>query len=162
MKIPIKGQEVYKLKPGIKQNPILRWNLTDRVFFACGACHILAYAFLETYPDNDYKPFWIKPKKGHTGNHIFLANDTIAFDYHGYSCLENFIDHTYKKANLWWPNWTAELVELPKDALVSEEQSKKYDGLWLREPKQFLYDALPRAKEYLERFDHSDLKINYK
>jgi len=29
-----------------KSNQAMRWALPDRVFFACGACHILAYAFL--------------------------------------------------------------------------------------------------------------------
>lgn len=32
---------MYLLKPGIKEDPVRRWNLPDRVFFACGACHIL-------------------------------------------------------------------------------------------------------------------------
>jgi hypothetical protein len=27
----------------------MRWALPDRVFFACGACHILAHAFLERW-----------------------------------------------------------------------------------------------------------------
>jgi hypothetical protein len=31
----------------VKQDPVRRWSLPDRVFFACGACHILAYAFLK-------------------------------------------------------------------------------------------------------------------
>ena len=29
-----------------KKDPQMRWALPDRVFFACGACHILAYAFM--------------------------------------------------------------------------------------------------------------------
>ena len=31
-------------------------------------------------------------------------------------------------------------------------QFRLYDGLWLREPQQFLHDALPRAYGYLARF----------
>ena len=43
---------MFLLPDGVKQDPVRRWNLTDRVFFACGACHILAYAFMKTYRDN--------------------------------------------------------------------------------------------------------------
>ena len=49
--------------------------------------------------------------------------------------------------------WSYELVTLPKNVLISEEESKTYDGLWLREPSQFLYNALPRAEKYLEKFN---------
>jgi hypothetical protein len=36
--------------------------------------------------------------------------------------------------------------------LISEAKSRTYDGLWLRQPDQFLYDALPRAYRFLDRF----------
>jgi hypothetical protein len=32
----------------------MRWALPDRVFFACGACHILAYAFYSGGDDRKY------------------------------------------------------------------------------------------------------------
>ena len=35
----------------VKLDPIRRRHRPDRQFFANGACHILAYAFLERYPD---------------------------------------------------------------------------------------------------------------
>jgi hypothetical protein len=46
----------------------------------------------------------------------------------------------------------ATLVDLPKDVLISEAKSRQFEGLWLREPKQFLHDALPRADRFLNRF----------
>jgi hypothetical protein len=55
------------------------------------------------------------------------------------------------KANRWWPGWNATLIELPPDVLISEAKSRSYEGLWLREPKQFLHDAMPRAERYLDR-----------
>ncbi|WP_246878893.1 hypothetical protein [Thalassospira sp. ER-Se-21-Dark] len=39
-----------------KNDPVMRWNLPDRVFFACGACHILAHAFLKRYGTDDMTP----------------------------------------------------------------------------------------------------------
>jgi hypothetical protein len=144
---------MYVLPPGIKQDPHRRWALPDRIFFACGGCHILAYAFLMKYPHSGFSPLWIKPAKGFTGNHILVARGDSAFDYHGHSSLGRLLDHTKAKANRWWPGWTAELIDLPTEVLVSETKSRQYDGLWLREPKQFLHDALPRAQRFLTRFD---------
>lgn len=133
-----------------KSNPAMRWALPDRVFFACGACHILAHAFLERYGDRGV--VWLKPAAGFSGNHVFIDGGTWVFDYHGYSDRERFLTHTYGKARRWWPGWHATLIELPLDVLISETKSRSYDGLWLREPHQFLHDALPRARTFLDRF----------
>ena len=135
-----------------KADPHRRWALPDRVFFACGACHILAYAFLERYGTLGMKALWLRPDPGFSGNHIVVAMNRWIFDYHGYSEHERFLSHTYKRARQWWPGWRATLVELPQDVLVSEAKSRTYSGLWLREPGQFLQDAMPRARAFLERF----------
>jgi hypothetical protein len=37
---------------GAKRDPVRQWELPERVFFACGACHVLAYAFLRNYPQS--------------------------------------------------------------------------------------------------------------
>ena len=82
-----------------KRDPLKRWSVPDRVFFACGSCHILAHAFLERYGRPEHVVTWIKP---------------------------------------------------------SEARSREIDGLWLAEPGQFLYDPLPRARSYLDRFPSPD------
>ena len=139
--------------PGyLKDDPALRWALPDRVFFACGACHILASAFLARWGRPDMTAVWIKPSPGFTGNHIFVDGGEWAFDYHGYSRKSDFLRHSWRTSRRRWPGWDASLVELPRDALVSEAKSLQFDGLWLREPRQFLHDALPRARAYLDRF----------
>ena len=135
-----------------KSDPEMRWGLPDRVFFACGACHVLAYAFLERHGSPEMKAVWLKPNPGFSGSHIFVATDTWAFDYHGYSERRRLLDHARDRARRWWPGWEATLIELPADVLISERMSRNYDGLWLREPGQFLHDALPRARAYLDRF----------
>ncbi len=134
-----------------KSDPVKRWNLPDRVFFACGACHILAYAYLERFATAETLALWIKPAAGYTGNHIVVATDTLVFDYHGWSDRERYFDHTVKRAQQRWHGWTAELIPLPPHVLVSNEASRAYDGLWLREPDQFYRDALPRARAFLCR-----------
>lgn len=149
---------MYVLKPGIKQDQVRRWDLPERVFFARGACHVLAYAFLDAYRQAGFRAIWIKPAPGHTGNHIVIVRDDLAFDYHGYSSWTRLLAHTHAKANRWWPGWRAELVPLPMDVLISEAKSRAIEGLWLREPRQFLHDAMPRARDFLRRFPDPEAK----
>ena len=139
----------------------MRWALPDRVFFACGACHILAYAFLARWARPDLRITWIKPSAGYIGTHIVVDGGYWVFDYHGYSAKARFLDHTWRGAQRRWPGWDATLVDLPADVLISYEKSRTFDGLQLREPTQFLYDAMPRAKAYLARFGEPppDLKL---
>jgi hypothetical protein len=144
---------MYIVDPRVKQDPLRRWALPDRVFFACGACHILAYAFIKARPTSGFAPIWIRPTRGFIGNHIVAVRDNLAFDYHGFSIWPRLLKHMELKANRWWPGWSAELVALPLDVLISERKSREYDGLWLREPKQFLHDAMPRAESFVLRFD---------
>jgi hypothetical protein len=40
----------------------------------------------------------------------------------------------------------------PRDALVSRRQAREYEGLWMKEPQEFLFDPLTRARRYLQRF----------
>ena len=135
-----------------KHDAARRWALPDRVFFACGACHILAYAFLQRLGRPDMQALWLKPNAGFTGNHIFVADDDWTFDYHGYAQRDRFLAHYHARARHYYPGWNATLVALPRDVLISEASSRRYDGLWLREPGQFLHDALPRARAFVARF----------
>lgn len=135
-----------------KKDPVRRWALPERVFFACGACHILTHAFISTYPEHGYSAVWIRPKRGLSGNHIVSVRDDDAFDYHSHSNRERLLRHFRKRANQFWPDWDCDLVDLPMDVLISEHKSRSYEGLWLREPKQFHFDATPRALSFLRRF----------
>jgi len=129
-----------------------RWALPDRVFFACGACHVLAYVFMETFASLDTQAFWIKPNEGHTGNHIIVAFKDTVFDYHGYAEKGRFLDHYWKKARRIYPTWDGKLVAVTPDALITEGPSAIYDGLWLRAPHQFFKDPIERAERYLDKF----------
>ena len=60
-------------KINVKNDPVRRWHRPDRHLFANGACQVLAFAFLERYPDVGFHARWIKPVAGFTGNHPALA-----------------------------------------------------------------------------------------
>lgn len=144
---------MYQLRTkGGKRDPAKRWALPERVFFACGACHILAYAFLKAYPNSGFAPIWIRPAQGFTGNHIVTVRGDLAFDYHGYSDWRVLRAHYWRRAQQRLPGWDAKLIELPEHILISNSESRKYEGLWLMEPAQFLFNALPRAENFLRRF----------
>ena len=139
-------------KINVKNDPVQRWFRPDRHFFANGACHVLAFAFLERYPDLGFHARWIKPAAGFTGNHIYVTNGVNAFDYHGLTGEQRLLAFGFERARRFFRGWDATLVDLPTDVLASEQRSRQIEGLWLREPKQFLHDALPRARAFLDRF----------
>jgi len=148
---------MYLLRPGIKEDPVRRWNLPDRVFFACGACHILAHAFLERFPGAGFRPIWIRPRRGRTGHHVLVTNRDLAFDYHGYAPYARLIEHYTRRARRLFADWEADLV--PVTVSLVNRQEAKTAGMDIREPGQFLRDALPRARRYLERFDHRAVQL---
>lgn len=141
-------------KTNVKNDPVRRWHRPDRHFFANGACQVLAYVFLERYSDLGFHARWIKPADGLVGNHIFVTDGTNAFDYHGLTTEQRLLSLCFRRARRFYPGWDAKLVDLPKHVLISEACSRQFEGLWLREPKQFLHDALPRAQAFLDRFDN--------
>jgi hypothetical protein len=150
---------MYFPKTNVKSDPVRRWQRPDRHFFANGACHILAFAFLERHARFGFHARWIRPASGFSGNHIYVTNDRIAFDYHGLAEERRLLALVHRRAGRFFPGWDATLVDLPADALVSEKRSREFDGLWLREPRQFLHDALPRARAFLDRFKGLERRI---
>jgi len=130
-----------------KLDPARQWALPDRVFFACGACQVLAFVALQTWREADLRPFWVRPAAGFRGNHIIVTDGEWAFDYHGWSRLPRLLDHAARKAGRWWPGWSCEVVPIAAEALVSEPRSIAI-GLHLREPGQFFRDPLPRAAAF--------------
>lgn len=143
---------MYFPRRNVKRIPELQWALPDRIFFACGACHILAYAFVEKFPESGFRAVWIKPHQSFTGNHIVATDGILTFDFHGYSKWDKLLAHAKRKNGQRMPGWDCTLIELPRDILISETKSMTYEGLRLRGPEQYLHDALPRARAFLNCF----------
>jgi hypothetical protein len=143
---------MYFPKTNVKNDPVLRWHRSDRHFFANGACQVLAHAFLEIYQDLEFRARWITPASGYIGNHIYVTDGVVAFDYHGLTTEARLLSLAFRRGRRFFPGWEATLVDLPADVLVSEARSRTYEGLWLREPNQFLHDAMPRARTFVQRF----------
>ena len=142
---------MYVLKAGIKQNQVRRWHLPDRIFFGHGACHILAGVFLQRYPEWHFEAQWLKPKGNQPGNHVFVTDGRIAFDYHGYSLMARLLNHHNKVWQHQYDGWSAETTPVDFSLLDTAELNAR----GMRGPDQYHGDVIIRAHRYLDRIDHN-------
>ena len=142
---------MYRLKPGIKRDPVRRWNLPDRIFFGHGACHILAGVFLDSAPMNNFHAEWIRPRGDFAGSHIYVTDGSIAFDYHGYSVLSRLLKHHETGWSEQYPGWNADRVWVDFPLLdTAELNQRKMLG-----PNQYHADPIARAGRFIRRIDHA-------
>jgi hypothetical protein len=139
-----------------KHDLIRSWHRPDRPFFATGACHVLAAAFLEVYPNTGFHPFLILPGSGLRGSHVFVSDGKTVFDYHGFSGHDRFLSHYFVKVRRFFPRWFGEVIRL-EESPIGVAFCGRYSH---RLPSQYPYDPLPRAFSYLVRF--SSIKIPQK
>lgn len=132
-----------------KNDPTKSWNRSDKSFFAAGACHILAYAFLEKFRYKEYEAILIKPHSGFRGTHLFVSNSIYAFDWRGYSKAEKLRIHYFQKMKQFFEGWNADLIPISNEINL-DEFCEIYRH---RKPNQFLKDPLERAHRYLSRFN---------
>lgn len=149
---------MYVLKPGIKQDAVKRWALPDRIFFGHGACHILAGVYLDRFPDSGFSAMWVKPRSGFSGNHIFVTDGRIAFDYHGYSVLERLLKHHERVWTSQFDGWSYDLVPVDFRLLDSAELNARN----MRGPDQYQGDAINRTRRFLMQIDHERQKEKVK
>jgi hypothetical protein len=142
---------MYVLKHGIKKNPEKRWALPDRIFFGYGACHILAGAFLDQPPLEGFYGERIIPAEGFWGNHIYVTNGVIAFDYHGYSGRERLLEHHSRGWASQSAGWDCTIEKVDFDLLDTVELNQRK----MLGPDQYLHDAVPRAYRFIMRIDHA-------
>lgn len=149
---------MYRLKPGVKQDPVKHWNLPDRIFFGHGACHILAGVYLQhiaTASDSaDIHARWIKPADGFSGNHVVVTDGDFAFDFHGYSQWSHLLAHHNDAYMTEYPGWSAEIQRVDFDLLHTENLNARN----MRGPDQYLFCPIYRSRQFLRKFDHSALQ----
>lgn len=141
---------MYRLKPGIKQDPQRRWNLPDRIFFGHGACHILAGMFLEMQPLPSFYAEWVVPDDEFSGNHVYVTNGSIAFDFHGYSARERLVEHHRRGWSDRYQGWNAQIRKVDFSLLDTVELNARK----MRGPDQYLRDPLERAQRFISRINH--------
>ncbi|KAB2697579.1 hypothetical protein F9K79_17150 [Ochrobactrum sp. Kaboul] len=144
---------MYTLKPAIKKDPVRRWALPDRIFFGNGACAILAGVFLQEAPLPGFYAERVIPGEGFAGNHIFVTDGVVAFDYHGYTLRNRLLTyHTNGWANRSAEGWNCRLERVAFDLLSRRDLN---DNKMLG-PDQYLHDPIARAETYLSRVNHAE------
>jgi len=141
---------MYKMKNGIKRHPEKRWNLPDRVFFAHGGCHILAGEFLKVLPLSGFYAERIIVDDELAGNHIWVTDDHIAFDYRGYSNRTKMIQY---HTNGWakrYDNWHCSLKRVDFDLHCQEALNARM----MLGPSQYFGDPIKRANKFIDKIDH--------
>lgn len=135
----------------MKQDPVRRWALPDRIFFGYGACHILAGVFMMCAPHAEFYAERVIPADGFAGNHIFVTNGIVAFDHHGYSLRHRLLQHhtsAWAKEN--GDGWHCALTRVNFDLLnTSALNARKMLG-----PDQYGGDPIARAERFLAQIDH--------
>ncbi|WP_246677693.1 hypothetical protein [Mesorhizobium sp. B2-4-18] len=135
---------MYVLKHGIKRNPERRWALPDRIFFGHGACAILAGTFLKHPPLEGFYGERIIPDEGFSGNHIYVTNGLIAFDYHGYCARERLLEHHERSWASRNAGWHCMIAKVDFDLLDKTELNRRK----MLGPDQYLQDPIPRARGF--------------
>ncbi len=143
---------MYVLKPGIKKDPQRRWALPDRIFFGHGACPILAGAYLARPPLAGFHAERLIPAGDLPGNHIYVTNGVLAFDYHGYSLRERMLAHHTRGWSGKHAGWDCTIDVVDFDLLdAGALNERKMLG-----PDQYLHDPVARAHRFIERIDHAE------
>jgi hypothetical protein len=124
------------------------WSRPDDEFFASGACHVLAAAFLEMYPAAGFRAWRLVPIVGHRGGHMVAASDELVFDWAGYQPREAFVRDYFAAMRSIFPDWDARFEPVESDPIGwGFCRSNNH-----RHPTQFLHDPLPRARAFSLRF----------
>jgi hypothetical protein len=124
------------------------WSRPDDEFFATGACHVLAAAFIAAYPGSGFRPWRIVPFAGHRGSHVVVARGGTVFDWMGFQERQAFLFEYFEAMRGLEPGWDADFVPLESDP-VGWEFCRQYNH---RHPSEFLHDPTSRATAYVAKF----------
>ncbi|MFI6167094.1 hypothetical protein ACIBCN_09915 [Nocardia sp. NPDC051052] len=119
----------------------LAWHRDDQWFFAAGACHILAYAFLATYSDRfAVKGLW--PSTEPDPSHVYVSDGKWAFDHCGWTLEHELL--TVSRAAEPAACYEARQIIWQIDELCARH--------WHRTRAEYLHDPWPRACAYIAQF----------
>ncbi|GGR78787.1 hypothetical protein [Deinococcus sedimenti] len=118
----------------------------DLRFFSAGACHVLAFAFLERYPRAGFRPRFIRPAAGFHGTHVYVSDGVTAFDGQGYVPEVELLREHRRAFQAAQPGWTAEVED------ITVPLAEFCAGNNHRPPWDFPGDVWGRALAYLRTF----------
>lgn len=120
----------------------LSWARDDHRFFAAGACHILAWTFLEKYGRDRFAPVGIRYLPSPWVNHVYVSDGVRAFDFFGWTTEEELLTTSAGTAE-----GGMERVEI--GGIDLETFCRLHNS---RSPSDFHGDVRKRAGAYLTQF----------
>lgn len=126
---------VFRRTPLERADQDLAWHRDDQWFFAAGACHILAYAFLETRSHRfTAKGLW--PADAADPGHVYVSNGTWAFDHCGWTLERELlaVSRVVEPA----ANYQSRAIRMGLDELCARH--------WHRTRAEFLHDPWPLSE----------------
>ncbi len=137
----------YKRTPEEKADKFLAWKRDDTSFFAAGACHILAYMFMELhYKEKEWKMIGLKANKDQYVHHVYVTDGKWAFDYAGWTREEELLKETKKAHYAEDKEWNFERIVIKEDL---ETFCKLQNH---RPPAYFPFLPWERAYNYIKHF----------
>jgi hypothetical protein len=136
----------YKRTEAERTDQLLAWRRNDKAFFAAGACHILAWAFLETYPESGFAPIGLRRVgQAHVG-HVYVTDGSWAFDHDGWTAESVLLDTTRWAHSQLDANAVIERMAIGPDltGFCSTHHS--------RARSEFPFDPWARAQAYLAQW----------
>lgn len=126
-----------------RADQLLSWNRGDTAFFAAGACHILAYAFMETYPEAGFQPIGLWSREAKDPSHLYVTDGTWAFDHDGWTPQSELLAVTRAT------NPRADFRPRPIHMDLNTFCVRYYH----RPRRLFAHDPWERALRYIAQFD---------
>ena len=134
-----------------KRDIFKSWARSDQAFFASGACHILAEAFVQLHQHENFTMVHIKPTQGFKGNHVYASNGEWAFDHNGWTKEAELLEVTKTAFKDRYPGWAYERIVIEPTTSSLEDFCKKNNH---RLPWQYAYLPWERAYNYIATFDN--------
>jgi hypothetical protein len=112
------------------------WGRDDQAFFAAGACHILAWAFMKSHPGKGFSIYALRERGETHPFHVYVSDGLWAFDHCGWT-LSTELREAYE----------AEVLKIQSDL---ETFCAEHDH---RLPEQFAHLPWQRASDYIARYE---------
>jgi hypothetical protein len=142
----------HRRTPAELADQALSWARPDRSFFAAGACHILAWTFVQTAAGRGFATRGLRRAGEPHPFHVVADDGAWAFDYAGWTERARLLAVIGDAVNAERPGTVVEVLDLDGDL---ETFCALHNH---RRPDQFAGDVRARALAYLTTFTESPVR----
>lgn len=130
----------FRRTPAERADQQLAWDRSDQAFFAAGACHILAWAFVADRPTFGIAALRKVGEK--YPSHVIATDGTWAFDHDGWTLEAELLAVTaeFEPRTPW------------EQLIITEDLTTFCQNHNHRPPDMFAEDPWPRAMAYIAKF----------